>query len=399
MDAVVQDAVRAAMARESALASNETAPVAQLAAPVLEEQPAEKASSNRKTSERESESASVKRSAKILAVNENGAESRNKSERRRERKSDERTSKRKSEFKSERKIEKRSDRKSDRKTKQKTEVGSEQMSPAPEPVSSPAAEPIAKPVSSVKKPTLGSNWAALRAQMPKPAVGVVKRRPRMPFRSTDDAPVTKPVSQDPLQCSMFVKTALRSGVNVKPTKVVALDCEFVGVGPEGKEDALARASLVNSRGEVLYDSFVRVETRVVDYRFRYSGVKEADITGPGAADPREAQREIAALLKGRILVGHAVKNDLRVLRIPHPQRDTRDTSDYYKKLWKRDGRGGGAPPALRLVVARVLGVDQFQTAEHDSCEDARAALALYKKNSKEWESSRKSVHSSKTRNK
>lgn len=231
---------------------------------------------------------------------------------------------------------------------------------------------------------LSSNWAALRASLPKPAVGVTKRRPRKLTPAATQVAVTAA----PLACSMFVKTALRSGPAVKPTKVLALDCEFVGIGPEGRENALARASVVNSRGEILFDSFVRVEAPVVDYRTKYSGVTAEDLGSPDAADPRSARSEIAELLKGRILVGHAVYNDLRVLRIAHPKRDIRDTSDYYKKLWKKDGRRGGAPPALRLVVARVLGVDQFQNAGHDSCEDARASLALYKKNVKEWESSR-----------
>jgi RNA exonuclease 4 len=238
-----------------------------------------------------------------------------------------------------------------------------------------------------KKVKLSSNWAALRATLRKATAGVTKRRPRKPIcpASEPEKALTPPA---PLTCSMFVKAPLRSGPAVKPTKVIALDCEFVGIGPEGREDALARASLVNSRGEILYDSFVSVEAPVVDYRTQYSGVRPRDLVGPGATDPRAARTAIAEILKGRILVGHAVHNDLRVLRIAHPKCDTRDTSDFYKKLWRRNGRRGGAPPALRLVVARVLGVDQFQNEEHDSCEDARAALALYKKNAKEWESSR-----------
>ena len=34
------------------------------------------------------------------------------------------------------------------------------------------------------------------------------------------------------------------------------------------------------------------------------------------------------MLKGRKLVGHALKNDLKVLLLDHPKRDTRDTSLY-----------------------------------------------------------------------
>lgn len=254
--------------------------------------------------------------------------------------------------------------------------------------SSPVGGPPLEKQSAAKKKSSGkklsSNWAALRSTLQKPASGVTKRRPRRVAPPASTVPATP---SPPLNCSMFVKTALRSGPSVKPTKVVALDCEFVGIGPDGREDALARASVVNSRGEVLYDSFVRVEAPVVDYRTQFSGVLPENLTGPDADDPRTARSEIANILKGRVLVGHAVHNDLRVLRIAHPRRDTRDTSDYYKQLWRKNGRRGSAPPALRLVVARVLGVDEFQRAGHDSCEDARASLALYKKNAKEWESS------------
>jgi RNA exonuclease 4 len=245
---------------------------------------------------------------------------------------------------------------------------------------------------------LSSNWQALRKALhaENPQRSKVNRRVRIPAKlpSSENKSSSVPPAGEivmeapPPKCSMFVRGALRGGP-AKPTKIVALDCEFVGVGEGGREDVLARASLVNSRGEVLFDAFVRVDRPVVNYRTEVSGVRPEDLTAPDAADPKAARAEIADILKGRILVGHAVGNDLRVLRITHPRKDTRDTADYYKRLWRKNGRRGGAPPALRQVVAKVLGVDQFQTLEHDSCEDARAALALYKKSSKEWEASRR----------
>lgn len=36
---------------------------------------------------------------------------------------------------------------------------------------------------------------------------------------------------------------------------------------------------------------------------------------------------------------------------------------------------------------QVMGIDPFQKNEHDSCEDARVALALYKKFEADWECS------------
>jgi hypothetical protein len=41
------------------------------------------------------------------------------------------------------------------------------------------------------------------------------------------------------------------------TKLIALDCEMVGVGIEGKESMLARVCIINSFGNVIYDKFVK----------------------------------------------------------------------------------------------------------------------------------------------
>lgn len=38
--------------------------------------------------------------------------------------------------------------------------------------------------------------------------------------------------------------------------------------------------------------------------------------------------EVAEILRGRVLVGHALKNDLDVLLLKHPKSQIRDTSKY-----------------------------------------------------------------------
>ena len=55
------------------------------------------------------------------------------------------------------------------------------------------------------------------------------------------------------------------------TDVVAIDCEMVGVGP-GRESGLARCSLVDLHGTVLYDQFIRPEGEITDYRTPVSGI-------------------------------------------------------------------------------------------------------------------------------
>jgi Exonuclease len=61
------------------------------------------------------------------------------------------------------------------------------------------------------------------------------------------------------------------------TDVVAIDCEMVGGGESGKDNLLARVSVVNKFNEVLYDTFVQPREAVTDYRTQFSGVREADL--------------------------------------------------------------------------------------------------------------------------
>ena len=60
---------------------------------------------------------------------------------------------------------------------------------------------------------------------------------------------------------------------------------------------------------------MRPKERVTDYRTWVSGVTEHDLRSGGPALPFEdVQQQVADLLKDRILVGHAVQNDLQVRR-------------------------------------------------------------------------------------
>ncbi|KAJ6634332.1 RNA exonuclease 4, partial [Pseudolycoriella hygida] len=118
---------------------------------------------------------------------------------------------------------------------------------------------------------------------------------------------------------------------------------------------------------------------VVDYRTHVSGIRPKDIDN---GEPFGAvQREVINLLKGRILVGHSVTNDLKVLHLKHPYRDTRDTSKY-PPLSKRVS--GGSTPSLKTLARVVLGIN-IQDGEHCSVEDARATMRIYNKLSHDWE--------------
>lgn len=162
-------------------------------------------------------------------------------------------------------------------------------------------------------------------------------------------------------------------------KYVAIDCEMVGVGPEpDKDSALARVSIVNWHGEQVYDSFVRPKEKVTDWRTPVSGITPKDMVH--ARSLEEVQRDVAKILDGTILIGHAVRNDLDALLLSHPKRDIRDTSKYppYRKL------AGGGSPRLKVLAAEFLGI-KIQEGAHSSVEDARTAMMLYRRDKEGFE--------------
>ncbi|KAJ7866483.1 ribonuclease H-like domain-containing protein [Mycena leptocephala] len=272
-----------------------------------------------------------------------------------------------------------------------------------------------KAVSSIPNPSRpSSNWLALQKALPKPALhkrlsksepeGVPRKRrkadhSRSPsphsFRKAMLKPLTDHGIADQEGSSMGIGetkngeslSALRrmifeqveySDLQRQPGKYIALDCEMVGVGPEGAESVLARVSLVNFHGAVQLDEFVRPRERVVDYRTEFSGVREGDMAN---AKPFEAvQTQVAAVLKDRILVGHAVHNDLKALLLSHPHTATRDTQYYAGK----SGVVKSKHIALRKLVVQEVGAT-IQGGEHSSVTDARATMAVYRLHRKEWE--------------
>ncbi|PVI03589.1 hypothetical protein DM02DRAFT_239958 [Periconia macrospinosa] len=161
-----------------------------------------------------------------------------------------------------------------------------------------------------------------------------------------------------------------------PGKYIALDCEMVGTGPEpDKDSALARVSAVNFHGHQIYDSYVQVKVPVTDYRTAISGIEPKHLRKDVARTFKEVHEDLKILLQGRILVGHAVKNDLDALLLKHDKRYIRDTSKFSK--FRELAMIPGRTPSLKILAEKLLGVE-IQVGAHSSVEDARVTMALFK---------------------
>ncbi|AMD22855.1 HHR086Wp [Eremothecium sinecaudum] len=170
--------------------------------------------------------------------------------------------------------------------------------------------------------------------------------------------------------------------NRKPKigKYIALDCEFVGVGYRGKVSALARVTAVNYCGEQLLNLYVKPKEQVTDWRTWVSGIRPEDMKN--AVNFDVARKAVADLIEGRILIGHSISKDLKVLRLSHPRNLTRDTAmcGFLKEKYGYIGT-----PSLKKLATDVLGIE-IQKAEHSSLEDAKATLEIYKAHKADYDS-------------
>ena len=161
----------------------------------------------------------------------------------------------------------------------------------------------------------------------------------------DVDPILLDVSKSDNPEDSLVKSNSFKGV----TKILGMDCEMVGVGEDGSDSILARVSIVNHFGNCLYDKFVAPREKVTDYRTQVSGVREEDLAD--APNFKTVQAEVAELIKGRTLVGHAIHHDLKVLFLDHPKKMIRDTSNY-KRF--RTAFGGRTPGNTLNVEEHLL---------------------------------------------
>lgn len=188
----------------------------------------------------------------------------------------------------------------------------------------------------------------------------------------------------------------------QPGTPVALDTEFVDlekaeidVKADGSQEivrpnksGLARVSVLRgsgiSEGVPFIDDYITIREPIVDYVTQYSGIK------PGDLDPRTSEHNLVPLKVaykklwlllnlGCIFVGHGLASDFRKINIQVPKSQTVDTQYLFFH-----------PSKNRRLSLRYLAWAVFKeyiqeepspdtVHGHDSIEDARMALRLWKK--------------------
>eukprot|EP01016_Furgasonia_blochmanni_P003514 TRINITY_DN11384_c0_g2_i1.p2 TRINITY_DN11384_c0_g2~~TRINITY_DN11384_c0_g2_i1.p2 ORF type:complete len:196 (-),score=15.32 TRINITY_DN11384_c0_g2_i1:122-709(-) len=144
------------------------------------------------------------------------------------------------------------------------------------------------------------------------------------------------------------------------------------------EHRIARCSIVNYNGHVLFDKTFKPTGRVVNYLTWVSGITPdiCNKSPPFAA----FKDQIFKILNNKIIVGHSLKNDFRALGYEKFElAKIRDLS-FWPFLHKNHKTN-----SLKSLTQSHLNLNIQNSTGHCSIEDARAAMLIYKKYEKQWE--------------
>ena len=174
--------------------------------------------------------------------------------------------------------------------------------------------------------------------------------------------------------------------------IIALDAEYVTLNWCNEEieiDAkldrkpvmsLARLSCLlssyNGDERVIIDDYIATNEPVQDYVTQYSGIFENDLNYKVSTKPLTTPKATYLKLKllmeqGVMFLGHGLAQDFRILNIAVPSEQIIDTVELFRQT-------GGRKLRLRYLAYYLLG-EKIQEKEHDSIEDARTALRLFRK--------------------
>lgn len=171
-----------------------------------------------------------------------------------------------------------------------------------------------------------------------------------------------------------------SSINGK--EIVSLDCEMVR---GNYNQILARVSIVDFYGRLLFDNFVAPKGEVQNHLTFVSGIRPIDLQNAPAFS--NVQRQVRDILSNKIVVGHSLHFDFKALEFSHPNEDIRDIGKS-RFIINRYGNSRGQSVSLKILALKILN-RHIQLDQHDPIEDAKAALDIYKQYQKEIEEDEK----------
>lgn len=186
--------------------------------------------------------------------------------------------------------------------------------------------------------------------------------------------------------------------------LISIDAEFIALNPEELEISsngtrslvrpstmsLARVSVLRGQGdhegEPFIDDHIATTARVFDYLTQFSGIVDGDLDPARSkhtvVPQKVAYKKLRLLVDmGCVFIGHGLKKDFRIINIHVPAKQVIDTVDLFSstsQARKLSLRFLSWFLLKEAIQADRTGEEEAIVSGHDSIEDARAALHLYR---------------------
>jgi hypothetical protein len=169
-----------------------------------------------------------------------------------------------------------------------------------------------------------------------------------PGASSSSSPCSSPLSSP---CS---KKRHHDAPMTKRDLYFSLRCCGMVVGNEQQHSlaAVGRVTVVNWDNQVLLDTLVRPASDCRTTQPHDSSMRDSKAT-PTALSLEVVRAQVAALLKGKILIGHGLDVDLAALGLSHPGCDMRDTATYPPYMKKQSVTTTDSHP-IRMTSCMIL---------------------------------------------
>ncbi|KAJ3797820.1 hypothetical protein GGU11DRAFT_682871, partial [Lentinula aff. detonsa] len=131
-------------------------------------------------------------------------------------------------------------------------------------------------------------------------------------------------------------------------------------------------SVVDYRGSILLDTFVRPTHHVHSLRFLETNIQLSDVANAPVFD--EVRNRVASLIQGKIIVGHSLWVFLSIMGLSHSTLETRDLA-LFRPLRRKlhSSRIVDLPTLVYIYMGQKIG-----RSTEDSLENARACIDLFR---------------------
>ncbi|KLO20515.1 hypothetical protein SCHPADRAFT_912094 [Schizopora paradoxa] len=197
--------------------------------------------------------------------------------------------------------------------------------------------------------------------------------------STSSSTSSPPSSQSDRGEASSASSASVDRVPHNPHKYISIATQYVYARTE-RVPILARVSVVEYRGTVIFDSFVYPNEPVSDFRTHITGIQPEDLyTAPSFLEVRAG---VEALVRDKVMIGHSLWEDLALLGLVHSTLRTRDVALFLP--FHRTMKCFTVTPLRHLVTHLMRRKIGF--GSENPIEEARASLDLFRSYEDKWES-------------